>query len=273
VLGLDLRGPGAMDMSRPGALAEIFALPKPGQRRDTRDNGYGNTLPFVAPPLLIAALVALARRLIRRQRDTSVLPLLWGLVAVVPSLLLSPGGLWWARLNLHAVVVLLMLMAWVIGGIPYRRLAEGMLGALIVGALLTLFWSKPRWDVSAKLIEKLASTAPEQRERMPILSTMVSKWTALALDKELQEGAVTGFDGAYPFIANLWNLHFSNRLVYLGKPPKGDPQPRLDQIKADWVVVKRGGAWDKAIGAATSQWCEVGKVNKKNLAYRRCRRR
>ena len=222
------------------------------------------------PPLVIAALIALAIRSLRRQNNDVSTPVLWALLAVIPSLLFSPASLLWARINLHAVVVVLMLSAWVTGGAKSRLLTEGALGALIVGAMLTLFWVKPKWDVPLETFQRLVDIPPEHRERVRLMGTMLPTKTGTALDEELERDAVVAYDGAYRFPANLWNSDFSNRLVYLGEDPRGDHEAQLDGIDAKWVAVRKGDPWHERLLTAPVKWCEVGRLDKGNLAYRRC---
>jgi hypothetical protein len=271
VAGIVFDGPVRLKVPHPKGIKEILSPPRPEQQSDTRDNGYGNTPPFLIPPLVLAALVALIWSFVRRRHDDTRMTLLLTLLAIVPSLVFAPLGLWWARLNLHAVVLLLLLAAWVIGGDRQRFLAEGVLGALIVGSLLTLIWSQPTWSVPLKKIPNLVSRSAASREKARFRGTMPPKEIAVARDRELKEGDVVAFDASYRFIAGLWNLHFSNRLIYLDpKETRGYHLEHLDEMGARWVVIKKNSAWDKVLEKSTKEWCLVGPLGRSVQAYGRC---
>jgi hypothetical protein len=268
--GVALDGPEPLRHTRAGALAELFQPPEPHQKPDTRDNGYGNVPPIVLPPLVVAAMLALLYGFARKKADPNRRLLFFALAVTAPSILVSPGGLWWARLHLHGVVLSVMLAAWVLKDKKWHALHEGVLGALIIGSLLTFVWTKPTWQMPVKRIARLSKRTPVYRENLNFGITMLPKQIAFAREREIRKGDVVAFDGRYPFHANLWNRTFSNRLVYLRPrtPPKNH-QAVLDTIGAKWVVVDGGAPWDRVLGRDKKTWQEIGLIFKNNRAYRR----
>ncbi|MCB9659779.1 MAG: hypothetical protein H6726_19175 [Sandaracinaceae bacterium] len=276
VAALDLAfvGPASLEMVRPTAESEIFAPPCGRQLRDTRDNGYGNVLPFVLPLLVATALLELCVGVLRRRGRLGPQhqQLVWFTLVTIPSFVVSPAGWWWARLNLHVLVVGLLFAAYVVGREARHALADGVLGALILGALITLFWSLPAWDISWETAERLLSTPPEERDAFPLNQTAPPADVARARERELSEGAVVAYDGSYRFPAMLWNDEFSNRVVYLSdQPTQGDLQSRLAEVDPVWLVARRGGAWDRALAAIPGTWELVGAMDPRTNAYRRRR--
>lgn len=271
-LGIAFDGPASLAMSRPEALSELFSPPATPQLRDTRDNGYGNVLPFVLPLLLAAALGELVVGVARRHGRLAPehVQLVGFALVVLPSFVLSPAGWWWARLNLHVLVVVLLFAAWVVGRAQRRALADGLLGACLVGALVTLSWSLPAWDISRETAARVLSLPARERDVLPLNQTAPPVDVAQARERELTRGTVVAFDGSYRFPAMLWNRDFSNRVTYLaGEPSADDFQQRLSDVDARWMVARRGGRWDRLLTAATDTWEPVGALDRGTNAYRR----
>lgn len=270
--GLAFDGPASLAMSRDDALRELFAPPATPQLRDTRDNGYGNVLPFLLPVLLGAAGAELLAGLVRRRgRPTPAhVQLAWFVLVTAPSFVLSPAGWWWARLNLHVLAVALLCAVWVVGRPTRQALADGLLGALIAGALITLWWSLPAWDITPERAATLPQLPAHERDVLPLNQTAPPADVARARERELTRGTVVAFDGSYRFPAMLWNEDFSNRVVYLdGTPHAGDFEQRLRSADARWMVVRRGGPWDRLLAAATETWERVGALDRGTHGYRR----
>ncbi len=261
-LGIHWEGPLSItDMNVPNdrAIEWFFGPPRANEQyHDTKDNGYGNAPPFVIPPLAIAALFLALWRGMRGPRREDA----WLVLAIAVPLLLSFAATparHWARLNLHTVLAAWLLAAYLVGARPRRLLAEGVVGALIVGGLVTLFWSKPAWDVDLDREARLSAMTPMQRAgSRDGIFTLPPDVMALARERELGEGDLVVFD-RHPFVGVLWNERFSNRLLYLDA---------REYPGARWVdeALRRGAEWAVvdhrsprlALLRASPAWEEVG---------------
>ncbi|MCA9575305.1 MAG: hypothetical protein KC668_07705 [Myxococcales bacterium] len=267
-LGLHFDGPQQFHNERPQAWDELFSPPRTPQLRDTRDNGYGNVLPFVWPWLLLAALVELARDAAQRRLGSAHGLLLVSCAAAVPSLALSPAGWWCARLHLHVLVAALLAGGWVLGDVRRRHIADGVLGALLIGSLITLSWSLPAWDITWERARLFATLPAHERAVFPMNQTSPAPDVARAREREQTAGSVLAYDGAYLFPSALWNDAFSNRVRYLNPTRGGLLAPQLDDVSATWMVVRTGSPWDRELSARPT-WDLVGDVDPRHRAYRR----
>ncbi len=261
-LGIHWQGPLSitnMNVPKAQAIEWFFGPPKPGEQyHDTKDNGYGNIPPFVIPPLAILALLAALYRGVRGPRREDAWILLGLTVPLLLTFALTPAR-HWARLNLHVVLAAWVLAAAWVGARRRRLLAEGVLGALIVGALVTLYWSEPAWDVDRERASRLSALpALERAAQRDDLFTLPPTETALARERELGDGDLVVFDHV-PFLGLLWNERFSNRVELLD--PREHPGARWmeDAIEAgaEWAVVAHGSSRAAQLTASPA-WEEVG---------------
>lgn len=275
-LGIDWQGPIAItDMNVPAdrAIDWLFGPPNPGeQHHDTKDNGYGNVAPFVIPPLALLALAAALAQLGSGRRRSEAWLLLGLTVPLLLTFALTPAR-HWARLNLHVVLALWVLAAAWLGTARRRLLAEGLVGALVLGGLVTLYWSEPAWDVPRSRLRQLrALSADERAVAQDGIFTLMPTETARARERELGPGDLLVFS-RHPFVGLLWNERFSNRVELI------DP---LRHRGADWVeeAVARGAEWAVVEGRSSlamllresPAWDEVGPADgsrEPTVAFRR----
>lgn len=242
-LGIDWQGPLAitnMNVPREQAVAWFFGPPIPNEQfHDTKDNGYGNVPPFVIPPLALLGLFAAFVHGVRGPRRGDAWLLLALTLPLIATFALTPAR-HWARLNLHVVLACWMLAAAWLGARRRRLLAEGVVGALIVGALVTLHWSEPAWDVDLERLGRLRAMSPLERATAHDgIFTLMPTATALARERELGDGDLVVFSH-HPFVGLLWNERFSNRVELID--PRQHRGPRwLEEALArgaEWAVVE-----------------------------------
>lgn len=276
-LGIDWHGPIAitnMNVPNDRALEWFFGPPiRNEQFHDTKDNGYGNVPPFVILPLAIVGLFAALWHAVRGRKDAWLVLALC--VPLVCTFALTPAR-HWARLNLHVVLAAWVLAAYWIGTRKRRLLAEGVVGALVVGALVTLHWSEPAWDVDLDRLQRLRAMPAEQRAvQRDAVFTLLPSETALARERELGDGDLLVFS-AHPFVGLLWNERFSNRVEWLD-PREHRGQEWIDEASArgaEWVVVDARSQLTTLLRASDA-WDEVGPADcsrvPNQLAFRRTR--
>lgn len=259
-LGIEWEGPLAitdMNVSGDQAIEWLFGPAIPGQQyHDTKDNGYGDIPPFVILPLAAVGLALALLRSVRGRRDALVL--LGLAVPLIATFALSPAR-HWARLNLHVVLALWALAAYVIGHKRSRLLAEGVSGALILGGLLTIHWAEPAWDVDRERLARLRAMSAEARAASRDgVYTLLPPETARARERELGEGDLVVFSSV-PFAGLLWNERFSNRVEWID--PRAHRGPAwLDEAArrdAEWAVVDHRSPLLRLLRESAA-WEEVG---------------
>jgi alkaline phosphatase D len=252
----------------------LVSLPAPGKEvPDTRDNGYGNVIPFTVLPLaLLAAFVALytaARALARREPASSQAHALLGLIATAVIAAAVLPAIWWARLHLHLVVVALAACAWLLRRASWTLANNLLIAVLIAGQLYTLYYSSPGWGVEAQKAIELAGLKRSERRVLKLgeparMPTAIAK----ALEAEIGSGDLVTTDGHYLFLANLWNRSFSNRVRFEDCPDQGELSALSLASGAEWVVAARKPCIrDMVENAAT--WESVGRVDHETLVFRR----
>lgn len=277
-LGIEWEGPLAisnMNVSAAQTIEWLFGPPIPDrQYHDTKDNGYGNIPPFVIPPLALLGLGLAFRRATGGRRDALVLLALT--IPLLCTFALSPAR-YWARLNLQVVLALWVLAAYFVGAKSRRLLAEGVSGALVIGALITLFWSEPAWDVDLARLGRLRAMSAEERAvSHDGIFTLLPTETARARERELGDGDVVVFSGA-PFAGLLWNERFSNRLEWIdSKAYRGAAWlEEADRRSAKWAVVEHRSPLVRLLQESVA-WEEIGPADssgRPSHAFRRTSRR
>lgn len=254
-IGVDWQGPldvASHQRSFDDTIAMLFAPPIPLQQyHDTRDNGYGNTPPFVILPLALIALFVAIGRAFRGDRSAR-----WMLVTVLPMLatfVLSPAH-YWARLNLHSVVVIWIAAGWLCGRAG-RALGEGVVGAVVIGGVMTLWWSEPKWDIPLERVRRLADLAPEERAVSAdgIITLMPPE---IARERERMTAADVVVFAEHPFPAQLWNERFTNRVLW--RAPRGVTWiDDAEALGATWLVVPTHGGLISRL-RERDDWEELG---------------
>lgn len=277
LLGIDWRGPldvAAHDRPFAETIRMLFAPPIAGQQyHDTRDNGYGNTPPFVILPLAIFALlhapyVGIRAALLGDRRAVhSAGSMLVAVAPIAATFAFSPAK-FWARLNLHVVVALWLAAAWLAGRVG-RSLGEGIVGAVVIGGIMTLAWSEPAWDIPRDRVARLARLAHDERAvQADGMITLAP--TEIARQREaLPERALVVF-ADHPFPAQLWTERFDNRVEWL-PPSTPDWIDVADRLGATWVVVPRSGSLIARL-RADERWTELGPAVREADVYAFSRR-
>jgi len=277
-VGIDWQGPPSitdMNVSGERAIEWLFGPPIPGQQyHDTKDNGYGDLPPFLILPLAALGLALALGRAVRGPDRKTALVLLGLALPLLATFALSPAR-HWARLNLHVVLALWALAAYLIGSRRSRTLAEGVSGALILGGLLTIHWAEPAWDVDLDRLSRLRSLSAEERAASHDgIFTLPPTETARARERELGDGDLVVFS-AVPFAGLLWNERFSNRVEWI------DPRAHrgaawleeADRRGAEWAVVDHRSPLLRLLRESDA-WDEIGPADGTNdpaYAFRRVR--
>ncbi|MBX3269875.1 MAG: hypothetical protein KF729_06420 [Sandaracinaceae bacterium] len=267
VLGFRLPGPlRLVDQNLPPerALAAVYSLPKPPrQDPDGRRRGYGVVAPRVLPPLaLLGFALAVARSVGGRERARA-----WRLLAVavplVGFLLISPAR-HWARLNLHVVIGLLLLVGYWLGQRGRARLAEGVSMALVLGPLLGSLYSVPDWHVPlAEARARLWRTEHQRAIEPDGAPLLLPAALARAREAELGRGALVVVARA-TWIGLFWNERFDNRLEHLDAETRTAAEwiAEVDRRGARWVVVGVRGALRDAL-RRDPRWQWIGSADRR----------
>jgi hypothetical protein len=269
-IGIDWEGPldvASHQRSLDDTISMLFSPPIANQQyHDTRDNGYGNTPPFVILPLAILAILIAIPRALRGDRSAR-----WMLVTVLPLLatfVLSPAH-FWARLNLHSVVAIWIAAGWLCGQ-RGRALGEGVVGAVVIGGIVTLAWSEPAWDIPLERVRRLAALGA--RERAAAADGIITLMPVdIARERERTgPGDVTVYL-EHPFPAQLWNERFDNRVLWLA--PRPDWIEEAERLGATWIVIPSHGALITRM-RAREDWEELGPAVRERevTAFRRSER-
>lgn len=282
-LGIDWNGPwpiSNMQHAAANVWEDLFDLPKfDEQFADSRDNGYGNIAPFLILPLALVALLVLTwRNLARlvgtqaRGRTTSNADTLLLAITAITLLAFSQSpAFWWARLNLHVIVVAFVLAAWLIGRGRWHATNE-LVTLLLNGiGLATLVMSSPRWDVDVDQMRQLAARTPEERISYELNHLVMPADTARAREDELGPGDVLAFT-RHPFIGTLWNEAYSNRVVHVPYQGEAAFLAALESNHAKWAVVQNGSGESTALGRHPGEWQRIGfatAMNNETVAFRR----
>jgi hypothetical protein len=245
-------------------IGELFSLPysvKDLNRWQVHDYGIG--LPWLVLPLSSAALgLAIVewvrsdptRALARvspsvRSPASNILLVALPLVFIVAT---SPA-LWGARYHIATVGILMILVQWLAGHYGWAKLGEGAVVVCLVTSLMMIVWSD--WWITPRKALALAKLSYPEREVASSLGAPVATWIGLAREAELLPGdVVVASDYAFP--ALLWNLHYSNRVVYL--PAGADFRQRAEQARAVWIVC--AGALCDQLNEPASDWEPLGPI-------------
>ena len=239
-------------------LKETFGPPVQGSyHADSRPHGYGHALPFILPPLFVAALLR-----IRRAPG----PARWMLAIGLAMAAVIPNLLWWGRFAILAVAPLLAFAAHRLLAKGRRALAQGLLGTMLFVHALTLWWAEPSWGVPAgEVVERLRMPA---RERAAHVSgnLMGEPEVFRARDAELDSGDVILLGGMVGFPALAWNRRMSNE-VRFAEP--GRLLPQADALNAEWLMMPT--AMERRV-QQSDDWNRVGMITDVIVVYRRVNR-
>lgn len=252
----------------------LISLPEPGKEPpDTRDNGYGNVIPFTVLPLgLLGAIGALGIAMLRLLRREPSVPQAVGVLILVATAVIAGAvlpAIWWARLHLHLVVVALAACAWFLRKESWALPNGLVLSALILGQLLTLSQSSPGWGVDLQKALALSGMKRSERRALDLgasgrLPTVIAK----ALEAEIGSGDLVTTDGHYLFLANLWNESFSNRVRFEDCPDHGELSALSSSSGAKWVFATRKPCV-RDMDASPELWERVGRANRETVVFRR----
>jgi alkaline phosphatase D len=252
----------------------LISLPEPGKEPpDTRDNGYGNVIPFTVLPLaVLGALAALAMALLRLLRRQPASPEAHGVLILVATGVIAGAvlpAIWWARLHLHLVIVALAACAWLLRKESWAIPNGLVISALVIGQLYTLTQSTPGWGIDAQKALALSGMKRSERRVLDLgaagrLPTAIAK----ALEAEVGSGDLVTTDGHYLFLANLWNKSFSNRVRFEDCPDGGELSALSLRSNAKWVFATRKPCV-KDMDASPELWERVGRVNRDTVVFRR----
>jgi len=272
---LDLHFPGKKhavppDISARELLERLLSPPPAGHEiPDSRDNGYGNALPYTMLPLgawaALVLIVHVVRQLVRRRAVCTQELVLLGFACCSASAAFAVPALWWARLHLHLVVVSVVLGAWLLRAEHDRRFADSLVGALLLSELVTLSWSTSGWEVTFKQAQELAALPAAERLIQDVgAKTRLPTAMARALEREVGPSQLVAYDGSYLFLANLWNARFDNQVRVV--PCTDDYLAQLQRAGARWVIVSDARCLVQLVHS--DRWQRVGVIHKTTSAYR-----
>lgn len=246
---------------------DLFDLPKPDEQfADSRDNGYGTAGAFLILPLAIFGLLRLVWRVSARvvtapfraaPPSHSDEPWLLLLTLVAGGAFAMSPAFWWARLNLHIVVIGFVLAGYLVGSFRSRRLAEAAMGGAILLGAVNLYWSKPRWDVGFEAMRTLLSESERERIAHTLNDIVMPNETARAREGELHSGDVLVVT-THPFVGTLWNEHYTNRVIYVRFHGRAAFMSELERLHAKWVVVQSTGSEASALRQDSAHWASIG---------------
>lgn len=257
---------------------EITSPPVPGKDfADTRVYGYGLATPFVLVPLGLLGLFVLFFRTLReamarwleRPRDPLVWPALVLTAFMLTTAVKSPA-LWQARYNIHLILGLMVLVAYLARGFP--RLAEGISTTVILTNFISYFWVDPGWGFTWKSALAFAELPAHERDAQYPAGWSMEPHVARARDRELTSGTVVVFSDDCTFPGMLWNKHYDNRLLFVeGNLSREDALRALDKVQANWVVAGPSNVFYQAADSAKEGWERIGLASRgfPNTAFRR----
>jgi hypothetical protein len=255
-------------------VQDIFSPPEPGKEfADTRTNGYGNGMPYAIFPLSILGIFVLAGTTIagiwqRRRLDFST-RILWCLIIPSTLCVLATPSIGWARFHLHAVVVAVVIVAWLLRDKRWDTVSYGIICATIFSELVTLSWSSPGWEVDWKTAIALAKMPVKERAIQTLgAGTRIPETIARARENELHAGDVVTYEGKYLFIGNLWNETFSNQVKYLECKNAKLYEDQLGDANVSWAVVSKPECV-KRLRTSVDSWEFVGELDRKTVVFRR----
>ncbi len=260
-LGVTFEGPVDTVVSWPSTetwLKETFGPPVQGSyHADSRPHGYGHALPFVLPPLFLAALFR-----IRRAPG----PARWMLLIGVAMAAVIPNLLWWGRFAILAIAPLLVFSSHRLLAKGRRALAQGLLGAMLFVHALTLWWAEPSWGVPAtEVAERLRLPPLERAARVPGV-LMGEPRVFRARDAELDTGDRILLGGMVGFPALAWNRRMTNEVLF-AEP--GRFLDQADEVGAEWLMLPT--SIERRV-RQSDEWHRVGMVTDVIVAYRRVNR-
>lgn len=236
-------------------LKETFGPPVQGSyHADSRPHGYGHALPFVLPPLFLAALLRI-RRAPSPARWMLVIGL--GMAAVIPNLL------WWGRFAILAIAPLLVFASHRLLAKGRRALAQGLLGAMLFVHALTLWWAEPSWGVPAsEVVERLRLPPLERAARVPGV-LLGEPRVFRARDAELDSGDRILLGGMVGFPALAWNRRMTNEVLF-AKP--GRFLDQAEELDAEWLMLPT--SMERRV-QQSDDWHRVGMITDVIVVYRR----
>lgn len=271
-LGIDWEGPVRFDehQGRTGQrIRDIIAWPDSTQTYypDVRKHSYGPVLPW-SGPLAFAGVLILLWRCVRdpdrRARRTSKLAL--GTAATLMATVVVSPAWWWARLNLHAVLGYLILLAVVLSRLPYR---STVCAGIVLIAAAAIYPLRSAWGVPTQTALELARQSPLERATFRLTPQLPAQTVALARERELVAGSTVAIINHYTFPGPLWNERYTNRIAYAKWKGTKAFLSRLEALGTRWVTVKSGSKQQRAIRKDKGKWQRVGTVSQGHLAYRR----
>lgn len=265
LLGVSLHGTiDAGHMQRDFAYnwRELTGPPQIGENyHDTGRHAYGFALPFVAAPLLLVATPALVATWLRPRLEATTRRRL-GLLALALAFgvlvqAASPGH-HWARFSLAFPAVALVVIAWWWASRRLARLEEAALGAMTVLNALTLWWAVPGWDVTVEEALELWRLPVSERALADTSRCLLPADTRRRRDAELGPDTIAAFTDDIGFVGNLWNDHFSNRVVFVPYEGPDAFLARLDEVGAVWVYARTDSSEASALRREPRRWEQVG---------------
>jgi hypothetical protein len=273
-------GVNRLDMNLPVSefLTDLYRIPYSvprGYYTQTYEYGLGTAwvvlpIAFVATcvlaftPLLDLLGLALRRQSLRPAPETRNATLV--ALTLVPMCYFTPA-LWGARYQIAAVGLALVLVAWLAGRTGLEHLGDNVAGALSVMAIISFFWTTPRWWLTWGEAIKLASVPWPEREFTPAsalsleldprAASPITKDVGLAREKQLGPGALLVFDEGYSaYMALFWNNEFSNQIMWVHEGP--DFLERVRHTDATWLYCANSDPHLGELRRADSGWKEIG---------------
>jgi hypothetical protein len=227
---------------------------------DLRNFGYGISIPWMIFPLSALALLWAIGRSVWRFRSPPARSARNLIVCILPLLITAPfsPALWSARYNLHVVAALIFLVSAFTALPSLRRLAEGIVAAAGLSALMQAAWADPGWSVDFAQACQLAKMSSRERASALVIHWGADPDAALARENEIGPNDTVVVTDDFRFPSVLWNERFSNRVVYVRSYPAPAFLTGLDQEHAKWVAVMDGSGAYRAVHGRPDTWQRVG---------------
>jgi len=250
-----------VDQPLSATFGSFFELPGEGLV-DIVKHGFGFAIPWIIFPIAILALPIAAFRRFEGARG-----LVWIVVLGVAFTLTTPTLGRNSRYNIHILVCVMALAAWVIGRAPRvaRELVFALCAFLSVVPLFKLngwLWSYNAAKDTTFLAHPFGSRSQIDNPRFELLAS--------ARDAELGKGDVAAEDWSTLFIGELWTFDFSNRVEVV--ECNGDTcLSGFDAVNAKWAAAT-AGATQHALDESPL-WERVGRMTSEDgaIVYRRKR--
>ncbi len=258
---------------------DMLSPPLPGRDwPDAHQHGYGLGMPALVLPLgLLAAIVAAlagirAAMALQSARQGRTVNLLYTALPMLATAPVCPQ-LSYSRHNIHIVIALLVLTAWLVGRAGWERLRHGVGATLVTTSIVLLWWASPRWFLTLDQAVSIFGIGSPDRVGPRALEFLPAPTAASARETELKAGDLVVFTESCALPAVNWNEHFTNRIAWVSSTLGAERVlQRAAELGAKWITVPIASPEYHLLRTRTDGWQEVGHLTTAapaHLAFRR----